>query len=72
MLNDRRRQVLQALVDRYISSATPVGSKILVESYDRMGMTDLRDDAKRVLAKNYPGDPLSQEGRNRPPWWKFW
>lgn len=34
MLNDRRRQVLQALVDRYISSATPVGSKILVESYD--------------------------------------
>jgi heat-inducible transcriptional repressor len=34
VLNDRRRQVLQALVDRYISSATPVGSKVLVERYD--------------------------------------
>lgn len=34
MLNDRRRHVLRALVDRYIASATPVGSRVLVERYD--------------------------------------
>jgi heat-inducible transcriptional repressor len=34
MLNDRRRRVLQALVEEYIASATPVGSKTLVERYE--------------------------------------
>lgn len=34
MLNDRRRRVLQALVEEYVSSATPVGSKTLVARYD--------------------------------------
>ena len=47
--------------------------EVMVEAYDRMGMTRLRDDAKRVLALNYPGDLLSREGKNRGgPWWKFW
>lgn len=34
MLNERRRRVLQALVEEYIASATPVGSKTLVERYE--------------------------------------
>jgi heat-inducible transcriptional repressor len=34
MLNDRRRRVLQALVEEYIASATPVGSKTLVDRYE--------------------------------------
>lgn len=48
---------------------------VMVEAYDRMGMPELRDDAKKVLAKNYPGDPLAEAGRNRKtgflgwPWW---
>ncbi len=47
--------------------------EIMVEAYDRMGFTELRDDAKRVLAKNFPGDPLAREGSNRTrPWWRFW
>lgn len=48
--------------------------EVLVEAYDRMGMPDLRDDAKKVLAKNFPTDALAQEGRNRAskPWWRFW
>ncbi|MRS11538.1 MAG: heat-inducible transcription repressor HrcA [Actinobacteria bacterium] len=33
MLNDRRRTVLSALVDEYIASVQPVGSKVLVERY---------------------------------------
>jgi len=34
MLNDRRRRVLKALVEEYISSAIPVGSKTLVARYE--------------------------------------
>ena len=46
---------------------------VMIEAYDRMGMTELRDDTKRVLAKNFPSDPLAQQGRNRTgAWWKFW
>ena len=46
--------------------------EILVEGYDRMGLPELRDDAKKVLAANYPADPLAAEGRNRKRWWQFW
>jgi outer membrane protein assembly factor BamD len=45
---------------------------ILIESYDRMGLTDLRDDARKVLAKNYPTDPMAEQGKNRQSWWQFW
>src|SRR5689334_2157307 len=31
---------------------------VMIEAYDRMGLKDLRDDTKKVLAKNYPEDPL--------------
>ena len=46
--------------------------EIMIESYDRMELPELRDDAKRVLAKNYPAAPMVQEGRNTTSWWKFW
>jgi outer membrane protein assembly factor BamD len=46
---------------------------VMVESYDRMGMSELRDDTKKVLSKNFPADPMSGEGKNRTTsWWKFW
>lgn len=34
MLNERRNRVLRALVEEYITSATPVGSKTLVDRYE--------------------------------------
>lgn len=34
MLNERRRRVLNALIEEYISSAQPVGSRTLVERYE--------------------------------------
>jgi outer membrane protein assembly factor BamD len=48
--------------------------EVMVEAYDRMGLKDLRDDSKKVLAKNYPQDPLTVQGKNRttPAWWQFW
>jgi outer membrane protein assembly factor BamD len=47
---------------------------ILVRSYDALGMAPLRDDARRVLEKNYPNSEyLSRGFRSRQdPWWKFW
>lgn len=47
---------------------------ILVKSYDALGMAQLRDDAKRVLEKNYPQTEYLSRGfkANSDPWWKFW
>ena len=47
---------------------------IIVKSYDALGMTQLRDDAKRVLEKNYPQTLYLTRGfkTNSDPWWKLW
>jgi outer membrane protein assembly factor BamD len=47
---------------------------ILVRSYDQLGMTALRDDARRVLEKNYPGSEYLTAGgkRDTKPWWRLW
>ena len=56
------------------SAARRDALQVMVESYDRMGLPALRDDAKKVLAKNYPDDHMIAPGRNSAssPWWKFW
>ena len=47
---------------------------IIVQSYDALGMTDLRDDAKRVLTTNYPNSTYLTQGfrAKDDPWWKLW
>jgi outer membrane protein assembly factor BamD len=47
---------------------------IMVMSYEKMGMKDLRDDSARVLAANYPNSQFVRNGfvENRGPWWKIW
>ncbi len=46
---------------------------IMVKAYDEMGMIDLRDDAERVMRKNYPNSVYYTRGLNRVvPWWKLW
>ncbi len=43
---------------------------LMVRSYDRLGMTQLRDDTTRVLKETFPnGKFFSGEEK---PWWKFW
>ena len=47
---------------------------IMVASYDRLGLTDLRDDALRVLKINFPESRFPAQGlaqRSRS-WWEFW
>lgn len=47
--------------------------EVMIEAYDRMGMPELRDDARKVLAKNFPDDRMARAGQNRTePWWRFW
>lgn len=47
---------------------------ILVRSYDALGMTQLRDDAQRVLKTNFPKSAFLQEagGSKSSAWWKLW
>lgn len=47
---------------------------IVVKSYEALGMTQLRDDAKRVLDKTYPQSEYTSRGfkSKSDPWWKFW
>lgn len=46
---------------------------IMVKAYDLLGMNDLRDDAERVMRKNYPQSEYYARGLDRPePWWKLW
>ena len=47
---------------------------IIYKSYDALGMTQLRDDAQRVLDKNYPNSEFFTKGvkQNKDPWWKVW
>lgn len=47
---------------------------ILMQSYDALGMPQLRDDAKRILLKNYPQTVFLSPG-GKPAgstWWKPW
>lgn len=47
---------------------------IMVKSYEALGMTQLRDDSRRVLETNYPGSEFISRGfrGSADPWWKVW
>lgn len=47
---------------------------IMVQSYDALGLTQLRDDARRVLEKNYPQSEWLSKGSkgSASSWWKLW
>lgn len=67
----------QAVVtDFQQSPSTPEALFIMEESYDRLGLTELRDDADRVLRKNFPDTTLQADGVGAPsakkPWWQIW
>ncbi len=47
---------------------------LMARGYDKLGLNDLRDDALRILKKNFPNSRfLSGHGPTQEkPWWKFW
>ena len=52
--------------------ATEEALFIMVKSYDSLGMLELRDDADRVLRKNFPDSEYLKRGLKDQPWWRFW
>ncbi|HET8748433.1 MAG TPA: outer membrane protein assembly factor BamD [Ramlibacter sp.] len=64
-----------ALADYRDVPALEEALAILMRSYDALGMTQLRDDARRVLEKNYPRSAYlngSGIGSGQKAWWQFW
>ena len=45
---------------------------ILAKAYDLLGMNDLRDDADRVMRKNFPDSAYLKGGGKSGAWWQFW
>ncbi len=47
---------------------------ILLQSYDALGMTQLRDDTRRIMEKTYPQSQYLGRGSksSQDAWWKFW
>ncbi len=64
----------QALVDFEGAPASEEALYIMVQSYDRLGLETLRDDANRVFVKNFPDSKLPSQGLRRAgkAWWHIW
>jgi len=64
----------QTVQEFQFSPSTEEALFIMVQSYERLGLNELRDDADRVLHKNYPNTPLYQTGMGakKTPWWQVW
>ena len=68
----------QGILTQYPNSpSTRDALEIMVQAYDAMGMTSLRDDAKRILAKNSGGRSQASgdeavDANSEKSWWKFW
>jgi outer membrane protein assembly factor BamD len=45
--------------------------EVMVRSYQKLGLTQLAEDAKRILEKTYP-ESVYVAGVAGKPWWKFW
>ena len=47
---------------------------VMYQSYDRLGLVQLRDDTKRVLEKSYPNSQYlyPENAPVKKSWWKLW
>jgi outer membrane protein assembly factor BamD len=53
--------------------ANEEGLVILVQAYDALQLTDLRNDAERVMKKNFPDSKYLKGGGGRDSaWWRQW
>jgi outer membrane protein assembly factor BamD len=64
----------QTLREYQQTPSTEEALYILAQSYDKLGLAQLRDDADRVLKQNFPESRFMREGIRKPdtPWWQFW
>lgn len=63
-----------ALTDYTDAPALEEALHLLVQSYNALGMTQLRDDARRVMQASYPQSEYLSRGfkKRSDPWWKVW
>jgi outer membrane protein assembly factor BamD len=61
----------EAVMEFPQTASIPQALGIMVEGYDKLGLTQLRDDAKRVLDKNFPGSEYAQSATKKT-WWHIW
>ena len=68
---DRAQETLRDYPD---TPSTQLALGVLMNSYDRLGLTQLRDDTQRVLRLNYPESPYLSAPlpTNHPSWWRLW
>ena len=64
----------QAVAEFQQAPAVEEALYVMMQSYDKLQLTTLRDDAERVLRKNYPDSKfltqgLSARGKS---WWQLW
>ena len=63
-LDDRKKQVLHAIVDDYVSTNEPVGSKALIERHDfRVSSATLRNEMAELERLGYIEKPHTSAGR---------
>ncbi len=52
--------------------AVPTALQVMAEGYERLGMNQLADETRRVLATSYPDISARLVRREGRPWYKFW
>ncbi|MEP7301177.1 MAG: outer membrane protein assembly factor BamD [Caldimonas sp.] len=64
----------QAVLEFQQSPSVEEALYIMVQSYDRLGLTQLRDDAARVLKTSFPNSTVVVNGlgNRKSRWWQLW
>ncbi|WP_077037329.1 outer membrane protein assembly factor BamD [Pelomonas sp. KK5] len=62
----------RALADFPKAPAAEEALQLMVQSYDKLGLTQLRDDAQRVLKLNFPQSVYVVSPQEKKAWWKLW
>ena len=67
-LTDRKKRILRAIIDNYIESAEPVGSKTIAESSGLdVSSATVRNEMADLEAMGYLEQPHTSSGRIPPP-----
>lgn len=61
-----------ALQDYQDAPALGEALQIIESSYDKLGMTELRDDTRRVIQASFPAGADGAPAEKPSSWWKFW
>lgn len=61
-----------ALLNFPKTSSNEEALALMIRSYEKLGLTDLANDSRRVLESSYPNSEWLTGNPNKKAWWKFW